>query len=283
MPIGRLMKKTQRQLRYSVRMPPRSRPAAPPPAAIALQTPSAFVRSAPSSNVRVTIASAAGETSAAPRPWSARPPMSMPDDCATPLISDAPVKSARPARKSRCVPKRSAARPPRSRKPPKTSVYAFTIHWRLVGVKWRCTSIVGRATLTIVASRMTMNCATQTRPSTAQRLGCARLIRRLAPFGRFASKLPKTEWPLRLFLNLLHADVRVRRPVDEAAYTVGFEEAPGKAELRPACFVDRRALRRVELHGYRGEVLDYLIGAARCHDRNDCRLVPVQEPGDCHL
>ena len=51
MPIGRLMKKTQRHESVSVRTPPSSRPAAPPPAAIALQTPSAFVRSAPSAKV----------------------------------------------------------------------------------------------------------------------------------------------------------------------------------------------------------------------------------------
>ena len=57
-------------------MPPSSRPKAPPPAAIALQTPSAFVRSSPSANVVVMIDSAAGETSAPPRPWSARAPTS---------------------------------------------------------------------------------------------------------------------------------------------------------------------------------------------------------------
>ena len=55
MPIGRLMKKTQRHESVSVSRPPSSRPTAPPPAAIALQTPSAFVRSAPSANVVVTI------------------------------------------------------------------------------------------------------------------------------------------------------------------------------------------------------------------------------------
>ena len=67
-PIGRLMKKTQRHESVSVRIPPSTNPAAPPPAAIALQTPSAFVRSLPSANVVVMMASAAGETSAAPSP-----------------------------------------------------------------------------------------------------------------------------------------------------------------------------------------------------------------------
>ena len=86
MPIGRLMKKTQRQESVSVSRPPSTRPTAPPPAAIALQMPSAFVRSAPSAKVVVTIERAAGETSAAPRPCSARPPTSTPDDVAIPLI-----------------------------------------------------------------------------------------------------------------------------------------------------------------------------------------------------
>ena len=83
MPIGRLMKNTQRHESVSVSRPPRSRPTAPPPAAIALQMPSAFVRSLPSANVVVTIDRAAGETSAAPRPCSARPPISMFDDVAS--------------------------------------------------------------------------------------------------------------------------------------------------------------------------------------------------------
>ena len=121
-PIGRLMKNTQRQDSHSVSAPPITRPAAAPPAAIALQTPSAFVRSAPSSNVVVTIESAAGETSAPPKPCSARPAISTPDESATPLIADATVKTTTPAMKSRWRPRRSDARPPSSRNPPKTSV-----------------------------------------------------------------------------------------------------------------------------------------------------------------
>ena len=93
MPIGRLMKKIQRHESDSVRMPPSTRPTAPPPAAIALQTPSAFVRSGPSANVVVTIESAAGETSAAPSPCRARPAISTPDDVARPLSSEAAVKT----------------------------------------------------------------------------------------------------------------------------------------------------------------------------------------------
>jgi hypothetical protein len=67
-PIGMLTKNTHRQSSHSVSMPPKSSPNAPPPAAIAAQTESARVRSCPSRNVVVTIESAAGETSAAPKP-----------------------------------------------------------------------------------------------------------------------------------------------------------------------------------------------------------------------
>ena len=122
MPIGRLMKKTQRHESVSVSRPPRSRPTAPPPAAIALQIPSACVRSLPSANVVVTIDRAAGETSAAPRPCSARPPISMFDEVARPFNSEAPVKTASPSMNRRWRPKRSDARPPSSRKPPKKRV-----------------------------------------------------------------------------------------------------------------------------------------------------------------
>ena len=168
-PIGRLTKKTHRHESVSVSSPPRIRPTAPPPAAIALQIPSAFVRSRPSAKVVITIESAAGETSAAPRPCNARPPIRTPDDVARPLMSEATVKTTMPAMKSLCLPSRSDARPPSSRKPPKTRAYALTIHCRLVGEKCSPCWIDGSATFTIVASRMTMNCAMQTRTSTSQR------------------------------------------------------------------------------------------------------------------
>ena len=118
-------------------MPPSSRPNAAPPAAIALQTPSAFARSSPSANVVVMIDSAAGDTSAAPRPCSARQAMSISPDCDSPLASDATVKITTPARKMRLRPNRSPARPPSSRNPPNTSVYELITHCRLPWLKSR--------------------------------------------------------------------------------------------------------------------------------------------------
>ena len=75
-PIGTLTNSTHSQLSASVSTPPSRTPAAPPEPATAPQTPSALLRSAPSANVVVTSDSAAGDSSAAPRPCTARAMMS---------------------------------------------------------------------------------------------------------------------------------------------------------------------------------------------------------------
>ena len=53
-------------------MPPKSTPAAPPPAATALQTPSARARAVGSRKLVVRIVSVAGARTAPPSPWRAR-------------------------------------------------------------------------------------------------------------------------------------------------------------------------------------------------------------------
>ena len=121
-PIGTLTNSTQRQLRPLVRIPPRSTPAAPPAPATAPQIPSARLRSAPSAKVVVMIERAAGETIAAPSPWTARAAISHPSDCAIPPANDATENRTRPSMNMRRRPSRSAIRPPSRRKPPKVSV-----------------------------------------------------------------------------------------------------------------------------------------------------------------
>ena len=121
-PTGTLTKKIHSHESVSVRMPPSRRPTAPPPAAIPPQMPSALVRSGPSGNVVVMIARAAGETSAAPKPCSARKPIRASDDQARPLSSEATENTITPAMKMRLRPRMSAARPPSRRKPPNSSV-----------------------------------------------------------------------------------------------------------------------------------------------------------------
>ena len=90
--------------------------------AIAPHTPSARLRSAPSAKEVVMIARLAGESTAPPRPCSARAPISRPREPANAQSSEAELKSAVPARNTRRRPSRSAARPPSSRKPAKVIV-----------------------------------------------------------------------------------------------------------------------------------------------------------------
>jgi hypothetical protein len=121
-PIGTLMKKIQRQPSASTITPPSSSPTAPPAPAIAPQTASARLRSDPSAKVVRMIDNAAGETIAPPSPCAPRATSSMPSDCEIPQTNEALEKSAIPATNSRRLPSRSAARPPRRRKPPNSSV-----------------------------------------------------------------------------------------------------------------------------------------------------------------
>ncbi len=158
-PTGTLMKKTHGQLRYEVRTPPSSTPAAPPLPEAAPQMPSARLRSAPSAKVVIRMDSAAGANSAPPRPCSARKAISEPSDQDTPHSSDAPEKRARPMMNRRRRPKMSASRPPSSSAPPNRIAYALTTHWRFSGAKLRSSLIDGSATLTMAMSRTTMNCA----------------------------------------------------------------------------------------------------------------------------
>ena len=88
---------------------------------MAPQMPRALLRSAPSGNMFITIERAAGRVIAAPKPWIPRMTMRKVSEVARPHASDAAVKMARPTMRSRRRPSRSAARPPRSRKPPKVS------------------------------------------------------------------------------------------------------------------------------------------------------------------
>jgi hypothetical protein len=122
------MKKIHSQLRASVRIPPSRTPAAAPKPPTAPQTPSAMLRSRPSTKVVERIERAAGVMIAAPRPWTARAAIRDGSDQARPANSEASENTARPTKKIRRRPTRSAARPPRSRKPPKTNAYALITH-----------------------------------------------------------------------------------------------------------------------------------------------------------
>src|SRR6266508_2408580 len=164
-PTGTLTKKIHSQLSASVRTPPSRTPAAAPKPPTAPHTPSAMLRSRPSTKVVDRIESAAGVMIAAPSPWTPRAPISDASDHARPAKSEASVNTTIPTRKIRRRPIRSAARPPRSRKPPKKSAYALITHWRFSCENPRSTLIEGNATFTIAMSRTTMNWTVARRPS----------------------------------------------------------------------------------------------------------------------
>ena len=101
----------------------------------------------------------------------ARETISISSEVDSPQASEAALKRARPAMKTRRRPSRSPARPPSSRKPPKASVYAQTTHCRFSCEKWRSDWIEGSATFTIATSSTIMNCVTTSSPSAIQRFG----------------------------------------------------------------------------------------------------------------
>jgi hypothetical protein len=120
-PSGTLIKKIQPQWKCWLMTPPSAGPSARPSAPIAPEMPIAMVRSRASVNVATRIASAAGMTSAAPSPCTARAAISPPPLPASPEASEESVKIARPVRNTRRLPYTSATRPPTSSSPPSTS------------------------------------------------------------------------------------------------------------------------------------------------------------------
>src|SRR5579862_78009 len=161
MPIGTLMKKTHRHEAMSVSSPPTSKPIALPAPDIAAYTPIARVRAGPSSNVSPMSDKAVGAAIAAPHPWTARDATNHADVVARPPASDALEKSRRPATNIRRRPRTSPRRPPNSSRPPKVRVYALSTHCRSAVEKFRLRWIDGSATVTMVASSTTINCAVE--------------------------------------------------------------------------------------------------------------------------
>src|SRR4051794_41011721 len=149
----RLTYSVQRQLAYSVRTPPSSRPIEPPAPAIAPKMPNALARSTGSVKVVVRMDRMAGARSAANAPWTARAPISMPPLTAAPPMAEATAKPTRPTMNTHLRPSTSEMRPPSSSNEPNASAYAVTIHWRALSENPRSACAVGSAMVTMVASR----------------------------------------------------------------------------------------------------------------------------------
>ena len=142
-------------------IPPNSTPAAPPRPFIAAQMPIARCSFGPGGNEAVMIASDVAAINAPARPCTARAATSTIWSGAAPPASEASPNRIKPATSVRRCPKWSATRPPSIRKPANVIAYASTTHCRSGEEKPRSDWIDGSATLTMLRSRMTMNCATQ--------------------------------------------------------------------------------------------------------------------------
>ena len=105
-PMGRLMKKMDRQPSVSVSTPPASGPMAVAPPIVAPKTPSARARAAPENSARSSGVPVANST-APPTPCSARNNSSASAVGASAHASDPAVKMTRPTRNSRRRPSRS--------------------------------------------------------------------------------------------------------------------------------------------------------------------------------
>ena len=164
-PTGTLTRNTARQLVNCTRTPPRTWPATKPTEETAPYRPMARVRSGPSGKPVVMRDSAAGATTAAPAPCTTRAAISSTGSWASPPARLAREKAIRPATNMRRRPSRSAARPPRIRRPPNEMAYPVTIHWTASAGMCSSRSIDGSATFTMLKSRTTMNAATRIRAS----------------------------------------------------------------------------------------------------------------------
>jgi hypothetical protein len=118
---GRLMKKIDCHDTCSTSTPPSTGPIASASAETPAHVPIALPRSC-GGNAFVMIERVAGIISAAPRPWTARPPMSHAEDCEKPMKALEAANSTTPMRKTRRRPKMSPSRPPVTSRTPKASV-----------------------------------------------------------------------------------------------------------------------------------------------------------------
>jgi len=98
-------------------------------------------------------------------------PLSLTD--AGELLYGLPENPTSPAISAHLRPNRSPTLPPTNSRLPNASAYAVTTHCRLWGEKCNARCADGSATVTIVASNTTINCATLNKARTAHRLGPA--------------------------------------------------------------------------------------------------------------
>ena len=188
-PTGTFTKKTQRQPRVSVRIPPTSGPEATAAPIVARQSAIAPPRSGPRYSWPIS-ASAVAKRAAPPTPWIARATSRATMFQARPQSSDAPVKTTTPTMKRSLRPKRSARAPAVRMSAASVRAYASTTHSSPVRPACSCRWMLGSATFTIVMSSSNMNVVVQTATRVHRRAWASPSMRRDATERKRAGSAP---------------------------------------------------------------------------------------------
>src|SRR4051812_2360881 len=148
-----------RQSEASSSQPPTIGPSAIAAPAVAPHRPIARARSPRSVNTLDSSDNVAGNTIAAPRPMTARVAINAPGSFVSPAATPATPNTVRPASSMPLRPNRSDRLPAASTDAAKNRLYASTTHCSCEWDACSCRTSVGRATLTIVVSRLMTNAA----------------------------------------------------------------------------------------------------------------------------
>ena len=167
--IGTLIRNTDPHQKCASSRPPMMGPSAMPTPLVPAHSPMARCRSPPSRNMSVMIDNVDGMISAAPMPMLARAAISIPTDPENAAQVDPAANAARPARKVRFRPTRSATLPATSSSPANTITYASTIHCSWLVVACRSRTRVGSTTLSTVLSSVTISSETHNTASASHR------------------------------------------------------------------------------------------------------------------
>ena len=157
--------------RYSVKIPPSTRPTAPPDPATAPYTANDRRRSSGSVNVVASSDSAVGASSAANAPCTARALISIGKLTAAPPTAEAAANPVMPVRNITLRPTTSASLPPSSSRLPNASAYAVTTHCRSASEKCSARCAEGSAMFMIVASSTIISWAIAITARISHRLG----------------------------------------------------------------------------------------------------------------
>ena len=161
-----MIQNTQRQFTWT-RLPPITGPSAAPSAPSADQVPSALGRAA-GGTAASSRDSDAGTIAPAPTAWMTRAAISAATPGASPHSTEPTLNTASPATNIRRRPIRSAHRPAGTSTAANTIVYALsTQDSELRLVPGYCLAMYGKARLTMNRSRLDMNTASDSTPTTA--------------------------------------------------------------------------------------------------------------------